>query len=74
MLASEIEQNVITGLEVMHMGDAVKRYIELLFECGVDQPNYRAERLKRRLSNSFGKRPSFWHFTIQKDNTDHFLK
>lgn len=60
-LRSELEPKLFHNHEVVRMSDIRKRYVELLGEQGIQNPFYRAEKLKVRMQRAFQGRISFWH-------------
>lgn len=60
-LKNEVEIQLFQRLEVLRMSSLRAKYVELLFRRGVNNPEYRSEKLKSRLQRSFGEKVSFWH-------------
>ena len=55
-----VTERIIDGLDVMRMTNLRDMYIDLLAENGIESPNYRTEKLKRRLIKHFGNSLEFW--------------
>ncbi|CAC5416584.1 unnamed protein product [Mytilus coruscus] len=60
VLAKEVQQNIIHGLQVSNLTDLCSRFKELLVIQGVHVLNYNPTRLKARLVNKFGDNLTFW--------------
>ena len=56
-----INTELFQEMKVLRMTDLLTRYKELLSGGGFQSPNYRAEKLKRRMVKCFGRQLSFWH-------------
>ncbi|CAG2186230.1 unnamed protein product [Mytilus edulis] len=60
ILAKEVQQNIIHGLQVSNLTDLCSRFRELLLTQGVHVLKYNPTRLKARLVNEFGDNLTFW--------------
>ncbi|CAC5360782.1 unnamed protein product [Mytilus coruscus] len=60
VLAKEVQQNIIHGLQVSYLTDLCSRFRELLVIQGVHVLKYNPTRLKARLVNKFGDNLTFW--------------
>ncbi|CAG2255234.1 unnamed protein product [Mytilus edulis] len=60
ILAKEVQQNIIHGLQVSNLTDLCFRFRELLLTQGVHVLKYNPTRLKARLVNEFGDNLTFW--------------
>jgi len=61
VIADEVNARVINGMEVLQMSDLLQQYIQVLGDFGTQQPDYRSEKLKKRLRKEFSNTISFWH-------------
>ena len=43
------------------MSEIRERFIEILLDLGHENPDYRSEKLKKRICKAFGENISFWH-------------
>lgn len=68
MIAEEVKDRVISGLEVLQMSDVLKQFVQLLGDFGIEQPEYRSEKLKKRLKKEFSDQISFWHPRFRRDS------
>ena len=60
-LASYITENVVSKIEIITMKVLRERYLELLEEQGIENKEYRTEKLKTRMVKKFGSLLHFWH-------------
>ena len=60
-LASYITENVASEMEIITMKVLRERYLELLEEQGIENKEYRTEKLKTRMVKKFGSLLDFWH-------------
>ncbi|CAG2192016.1 unnamed protein product [Mytilus edulis] len=60
VLAKEVQQNIIHGLQVSNLTDLCSRFRELLLTQGVHVLKHNPTRLKARLVNEFGDNLTFW--------------
>ena len=60
-LKKELEPELFERMDVLRMSDLRLRFVQILFELGIDNPGYRTEKLKTRLRNAFSDKKSFWH-------------
>lgn len=55
-----IQGSVFDRLKVVRMSHLRIKYIELLSEKGIENSEYRSEKLQARLLKAFGNKLSFW--------------
>lgn len=60
-LKIEIDTKLFKCLEVFKMATLRERYVELLSVRGIENSEYRTEKLKARIQRCFGDRVDFWH-------------